>query len=155
MNYRRFPFLSCFVFVAILITGPVAGVAGDEKVFVDFHNIHRDGKVAVLGHFGIPIGQIVTVEGKLAEASKVSNDKTLRFTKVNGVAVAKDESGRWPSLIQIQNVDSLPKHEPIVVEGYEFLSWRGDPQINWHVEVAFIITKVVAPKGLKVNAWKP
>ncbi len=150
MNCRRFKF---FVFFAILITGTLAGVAGDEKVSVDFHDIHRDGKVAVIGHFGIPIGQIVTVEGRLAKASKVSNNMTLHFTKVNGVA--REESGKWHPLIQIQNVDALPKDETIVVEGYEFLFWRGDPQINWHLEVAFFITKVIAPKDLKVNARKP
>ena len=57
--------------------------------------------------------------------------------------------------IQIHNVDSLPEDETIIVEGYEFLSWRGDPQINWHLEVSFMITKVVAPKGLKVNVRMP
>ena len=157
MDYRRFPFLALPVLAAILTAGVVAEVlAKDEKkVSVDFRDIHRDGKVAVLGHFGIPIGQNVTVEGRRAAASKISNEMTLRFTKVNGVAAAKESESPWPLLIQIQNADSLPEDEAIIVEGYEFLSWRGDPQSNWHVDVAFIITKVVSPKGLKVNAWKP
>jgi RNA polymerase sigma factor (sigma-70 family) len=122
------------------------------KVSVDFRDIHRDGKVAVVGHFGIPIGQNVTVEGRRAKASKVSDEMTLHVAKVNGVAAAR--RGESP-LVQMQNVDSLPEDETIIVEGYEFLSWRGDPDINWHVEVDFMITKVVAPKGLKVNARKP
>ena len=124
----------------------------EKKISVDFRDIHRDGKVAVVGHFGIPIGQNVTVEGSRAKASKVSNEMTLHVAKVNGVAAAKQ--GESP-LIQIQNVDSLPEDKTIIVEGYEFLSWRGDPQINWHMEVSFMITKVVAPKSLKVNARNP
>jgi hypothetical protein len=67
---------------------------------------------------------------------------TLHVTKVNGTAAAKRGES---SLIQIQNVDSLPEGEMIIVEGYEFLSWHGDPEINWHVEVGFMFTKVVAP----------
>ena len=157
MDYRRFSFRTLPVFAAVLTVGIVVAVfAKDEKkVSVDFHDIHRDGKVAVIGHFGIPIGQIVTVEGSRAEASKISNGRTLRFTKVNGVAAPKQDESPWPSLVQVQNVDLLPDDEVIVVEGYEFLRWTGDPEVNWHVEVKFMITKVIAPKSLKVNGSEP
>lgn len=124
----------------------------EKKVSVSFRDIHRDGKVAVVGHFGIPIGQKVTVEGRRAKPSKVSNEMTLAVSEVNGAAAT--ERGESP-LIQMQNVDSLPENETIVVEGYEFLSWRGDPDINWHADVSFMITKVISPKGLKINAMKP
>jgi hypothetical protein len=93
----------------------------------------------------------VTVEGHRAKPSKVSNEMTLQVNKVNDVSIDKPASP-W---IQIRNVDSLPKDEPIIVEGYEFISWRGAPEINWHVESCFMITKVVSPQSLKLNALQP
>ena len=60
------------IMVALLELGSVPGVlAQDEKqkVAVDVRDIHRDGKVAIVGHFGIPIGQKVTVEGHRAKRS--------------------------------------------------------------------------------------
>lgn len=147
MHERHPRSLTLPVFAAILTAGVVAGVLAEDpkKVSVDFRDIHRDGPVTVLGHFGTPIGQIVTVEGRRAKPSKVSSEMTLSVTTVDGVA---DTRRGDSALIQVQNVDSLPAGEPIVVEGYEFLSWRGDPQTNWHVDVSFIITKVVSPKDL-------
>ena len=140
------------VFGSITGTATVFAGVGDKKQSVDFHDIHQDGTVAIIGHFGIPIGQTVTVEGSLAKPSKISNDVTLHFTKVNGTAV---EDKKWGSYIQVRNVDSLPKDETIVVEGYEFLSWRGAAEINWHLEVEFIVTKVISPSNLKPNQWTP
>ena len=133
-----------------LATGTAAAFAGvdNRRQSVDFHDIHRDGTVAVIGHFGIPIGQIVTIEGSLAKPSKVSNDTTLHFTKVNGIPV---DDKKWGPYIQVGNVDSLPKDATIVVEGYEFLTWTGSPEINWHTEVGFVITKVISPGSLKTN----
>ena len=145
------PALAAFALLTGAATGAFAG-GSDKKQSVDFHDIHKDGTVAIIGHFGIPIGQIVTVEGHLEKPSKVSDEMTLHFTKINGSAIREN---RWGSLIQIKNVDSLPKDEPIVVEGYEFLSWRGAPEINWNVEVEFVITKVISPASLKLNKWTP
>lgn len=156
MCCRRF--LAFLALAAILSTGiaTAAPPTDAEKVTVDIRDIRTGGKVAVLGNLGIPIGQIVTLEGQLAKPSKVSNNMTLHFTKVNGVAVAKESVlARRHQMIQVQNVDFLPENETIIVEGYEFLQWRGDPQTNWSVNTAFVITKVIAPKSLKVNAWRP
>ncbi len=149
------PSLLRFLTVLGLITVTATAVAGvgSSKQSVDFHDIHRDGRVAIIGHFGIPIGKTVTVEGALAKPSKVSNDVTLHFTKVNGAAVEEDK--KWGSYIQVSNVDALPKDETIVVEGYEFLSWRGSAEANWHLEVEFVITKVISPSNLKPNQWTP
>ena len=145
------PFLAVCVLIACAATGVFAGMA-EKKQSVDFRDIHRDGRVAIIGHFGIPIGQTVTIEGSLAKPSKVSNDMTLYFTKVNGTTVKEE---KWDPYIQVKNVDLLPKDKIIVVEGYEFLSWRGTPEINWHVEVEFVITKVISPNNLKPNKWTP
>lgn len=143
----------------LLIAAIVTGVFGEEearKQSVHFRDIHRDGTVSVIGHFGIPIGQIVTIEGALAKPSMVSNDRTLHFSIMNGKPISKpSEPQRWPPLIQIRNVDSLPKEETVVAEGYEFLNWRGDPKINWHLEVEFMITKVISPANLKLNGRRP
>jgi hypothetical protein len=140
-------------FAVLTVSGMSGGRAADEEktITVNFRDIQRDGKVAVIGHFGIPVGQKVTIEGRRAKPSKVSNQMTLSVEKVNGVATKRGES----PLIQITNVDSLPDSEAIVLEGYEFLGWRGAPAINWHVDSSFMITRVVAPKGLESNARQP
>jgi hypothetical protein len=150
MNHPRFRFLLLQVFVVAVAVGAFA--KEEEKVSVHFRDIHRDGKVAVLGHFGIPIGQKVRVEGTRAKASKTSNNLTLHFTKVNGVKAPKLGESPWPPLIQIRNVDTLPEDVTITLEGYEALTWVGDPEKNWRLDVDFIVTRVVAPVGLKVNA---
>ncbi len=146
-----FPFITVCALLAEAPSGLLLGV-DNKKQSVDFRDIHRDGTVTIIGNFGIPIGQIVTVEGFLAKPSKVTNRMTLRFTKINGSEV---KATRWPPYIQVRNVDSLPKDVPIVVEGYEFLSWSGSPEINWLLEVDFVITKVISPDNLKPNKWTP
>ena len=141
--------------IGAIVTGVFAGEEG-RKQTVHFRDIHRDGTVSIIGHFGIPIGQIVTIEGTLAKPSMVSNQRTLRFAMINGRPVPEtNDPQKWPPLIQVRNVDSLPKEETIVAEGYEFLDWRVDPNINWHLEVEFMITKVISPARLKVNDRSP
>ena len=124
----------------------------DAPQSVHYRDIHRGGLVAVIGHFGLPIGQIVRLEGVRARPLKTTNRRTLRFTRVNGVAL--EDLGRrsgYPPDIQIENVNELPEGKSIVVEGYERLRWRGDPQKNWLVEVSFVVTKVISSGGLELD----
>src|SRR5438552_801651 len=91
----------------LLIAGIVTGLLAKDEVAkqaVNFRDMHKLGSVAIIGHFGIPIGQTVTVEGTWEKPSKVSNEKTLHFTKVkaNGAVVLadiKEWSTKWPSQI--------------------------------------------------------
>ena len=52
-------------------------------------------------------------------------------------------------------MEALPEGELVILRGYEFLDWIGDPEINWHVAVDFEATEVIAPKDLKIIDWKP
>ncbi len=155
---RRTSWSSLVPMLLLLVTAVEAAFAESNPETRSFHfrDIHRDGAVLITGHFGIPVGQIVTIEGSRAKPSKVSNSRTLRFVKINGEPVPKPgQHLMWPPLIQIRNVDDLPEKEIIVAEGYELLTWRGDPNINWHLEVEFMITKVVSPDSLKTNNARP
>ncbi len=136
------------------LTRPIIGEGKIDGTKIDFHDINRDGKIKVMGRFGLPIGQIITLEGKRAENSKISNEQTLVVEKVNGIQVEAPEKSTWKSWIQIRNVEFLPKEGSIIVKGYEFLDWVGDPLINWHIEVDFVITEVVAPTNLKTKSWR-
>ncbi|MEO8670622.1 MAG: hypothetical protein ABI411_04850 [Tahibacter sp.] len=140
--------------IALIATSGVALSAGPPTATqsVDFHDIQRDGSVAVIGHFGLPIGRIVKIEGRLAKASKVSNEVTLEFRTVNGAAF---RDPHWSPTVQVRNTDALPADVDIVVEGYEFLVWRGSAESNWHLDVEFMITQVIAPDRLKLNRLEP
>jgi hypothetical protein len=127
---------------------------GDEPAkpptHVSFRDIHREGSVKIIGHFGIPIGTMVKLEGRRAKPSKRSNYLTLHFRSVNDKEVAGDP--RYEPYIQIANVDSLPEDQEIVLEGYETIQWSGAPDINWHLDVTFVVTKVIEPKDLKLQS---
>jgi hypothetical protein len=93
---------------------------------------------------------MVRLEGTRARASKMSNASTLNVSKVDGRDIPETHAG-YPSSIQVVNVAALPEGETIVVEGYEFARWVGDPETNWLLAVEFRVTKVVAPPGLSVR----
>ncbi|HET9395851.1 MAG TPA: hypothetical protein VFO36_07320 [Nitrospiraceae bacterium] len=132
----------------------VQGIAAADRQqqTVWFRDIHREGRAAIIGHFGLPIGRTVRLEGTRAKPSKVTNASSLEVTKVNGQDhphPGKELS--YPPYIQVYNAASLPEGEQIVIEGYEFLRWDGDPDRNWHVDVEFCVTKVIAPKQFDVQ----
>ena len=126
-----------------------ASAAGDgRREPVSFRDLRRDGPASILGHFGLPVGRIIRLEGRRAQGLKTTNEATLHVTKVEGRDFPPEPDPPYSPHIQVANVRTLPEGEPIVVEGYEFTQWVGDPDVNWHIEVSFHITKVVAPAHL-------
>ena len=145
-----------FLLVVILLMPVDSPARADEpqtEISVPFREIHRDGNVKIIGHFGIPIGTTIKIEGVRAQPSKLTNKMTLHVHKVNGKNFIADE--RYSPFIQIANVGELPETERIVLEGYESIEWRGDPERNWHINVPFVVTKVIAPESLKRNLKLP
>jgi hypothetical protein len=125
---------------------------GARRVF--FRDIHRDGKVKVIGNFGFPVGQIITLEGRRARPSKTSNAQTLAVEKVDGVPVEKLERERgWPATVQVMNIVDMPEGAPVSVKGFEALRWTGRPDVNWHLEADFVVTEVLSPRSVKVKEW--
>jgi hypothetical protein len=92
---------------------------------------------------------MVKIEGRRAKPSKLSNEQTLHFQRVNDKQAPDDL--RYTPYIQIANIDRLPADQEIVLEGYEAIRWSGAPDINWHLDVVFIATKVIEPKDLKLR----
>jgi hypothetical protein len=146
----RIDFLKILVSLGILHIS-LATVAWSESTChgseVSFRDIRPDGDARIIGHFKLPVGQIITLEGKRAPNSKVTNAQSLRVEKVNGKLVFSDVWGQ--PTIQISNVESLPEMEPIVVKGYEFLGWRGSPVGNWNITSEFIITDAIQPRSME------
>jgi hypothetical protein len=141
--------------MALVVAGTVAlraGATADAEVFV--RDIRSDGSVKVIGHFGLPVGQIITLEGKRAKRSKISNLQTLDVEKVNGKVTTFPARMGFPSYAQIENVTELPEGVPIVVKGFEALRWVGSPDTNWHVQVDFVVTEVLSPAALPFKAWE-
>ena len=87
--------ISVLLLLVATVEAAFAGNDAQTRSF-DFRDTHRNGKVAIIGHFGIPIGQIVTIEGSLARPSRVSNASTLRIAKINGELLSKtDQNREW------------------------------------------------------------
>lgn len=141
--------------IALVIAGAVAVTAGasvDVQVF--FRDIHRDGSAKVIGNFGLPVGQTITLEGRRAKPSKISDAQSLDVDKVNGKMTTFPEQKGFPSRVQIENVTELPEGVPIAVKGFEALRWVGSPDTNWHVEVFFVVTEVPGPTRLQFKPWQ-
>jgi len=144
-------FTLCFVFPADTISNE----QGDKIESVHFGNLHRNGSAVITGHFGLPIGQTLTLEGIRAKPSKLSNRSTLLVHSVNDVEIPEDSPKEWPQLIQISNVYELPMRSTIILEGYEFTIWRGTAENNWHIDVEFMVTKVIEPNTLEFDVAPP
>lgn len=143
-------------FAAVLaLTGTLCSLVslGSGAEQVSFRDIHKYGKVKVIGNSGLPVGQIITIEGRRAKPSKTSDAYTLIVEKVDGNPVESAEKRRWPADIQIRNTVELPESVPISLKGFEVLNWVGAPDINWHVETYFVVTEVLAPKTLVFKEW--
>lgn len=121
---------------------------------VDVREIHRDGAVAIVGSLGLPVGRMVRLEGRRARPSKVTDEATLEVAKVDGREPSVPESRR-PVHVHLHNVDSLPADEPVVLEGFEFVRWMGEPGTNWHLAAELQVTSVVSPAGLRLNGRGP
>ena len=139
-------FVLCVVFPVVTFSNE----HGDRSESVHFRDLHRSGSVKIIGHFSLPIGQTLTLKGVRAKPSKVSNSSTLLVRSVNDVQIPEDSSEGWPPLIQIANIYELPKRSTITLEGYEFAVWRGTAEKNWHIDVEFMVTKVVEPNTLEL-----
>lgn len=145
------------VFVLSVIF-PTAGIGNDHTDrdrSVHFRNLHKDSSVKIIGHFGLPIGQALTLKGVRAKPSKLSNGSTLLVRTVNRAPFPEDNSQGWPPHIQIRNIHELPMSSTIIVEGYEFAEWRGSADKNWHIDVEFMVTRVVEPDTLKLDVAPP
>jgi hypothetical protein len=154
------PAVRCVAALALLVAGAhsEAGASGDgAKQTVSFRDLTRDGKASIIGNFDLPIGRIIRLEGRRAKPSKLSNPATLEVSKVDGRSFPAVSNPPYSPYIQIHNIDGLPEDRQIVVEGYEFARWVGDPEVNWLIEVDFCVTKVIAPAGLvlKVRTYGP
>ena len=141
--------------VAVTCLAATAFAETKPNQSVHFRDIHRGGAAEIIGHFGLPIGQTVKLKGVLAKPSKVSNRSTLRVQAVNDETLPEYRGGGWPPLIQISNIDDLPAGVTIVLEGYEFAVWRGSAEKNWHLNVNFMATRVIAPKSLEFDRAPP
>ena len=128
---------------------------GDRIESVHFRDLHRNGPVKITGHFNLPIGQTVTLEGVRAKPSKLSNASTLFVHSVNNVEIPIDGPKKWPQLIQISNIHELPNRSTIILEGYEFVVWNGSADKNWHIDVEFMVTKVIQPGSLELDFESP
>ena len=148
------------LFFVILIWGclPVAAPRaepGKPNQSVHFRDLKRSGSAAIIGHFGLPIGQTVKLEGIREKPSKVSNGSTLRVRSVNDEVLPTYHGGGWPPLIQISNIYELPQGVTVVLEGYEFAVWRGSAEKNWHMDVDFMVTRVIGPESLELDVAPP
>jgi len=136
--------------MALVVAGAVALLGATAGGQVSFRDIQRDGSVKVIGNFGLPVGQIITLEGRRAKPLKTTNEQTLEVEKVNGKALpTRDRTFD----IQIENVAALPEGVPIVVKGFEALHWVGAPDTNWYVGAYFVVTEVVGPATLQFKPW--
>lgn len=144
-------FALCFVFPADTISNE----HGEKIESVHFRNLHSNGSVKITGHFGLPIGQTLTLKGVRAKSSKLTNGSTLFVHSVNDVVVPEDSPGKWPQHIQISNVYELPMRSTIILEGYEFAVWRGTADKNWHIDVEFMVTKVIEPSSFELDVAPP
>lgn len=114
-----------------------------------------------VGTLGIPIGQLVLLEGTRIDGNKYG-DRTMKIEKINGKAVTS------PMEISINNVH-LPKNQRCVIRGYETMYMRGSPpayeqlaklkkqppppqpQMGWQVFCEFVALEAVEPQSLKIE----
>ena len=153
---RKAPPLRCAALAVLVAATGGYRAAADEgpPKEVSFRDLHRDGDAVIIGHVGLPIGRIIRLEGRRARRSKMSNDATLEVLKVNGrEPPVREARGRIE--IQVHNVDSLPEDETVVVEGFEFARWIGEPATNWHLGVEFQVAKVVSPSAIVLKERGP
>lgn len=107
-----------------------------------------------MGSLGYKLGTYLTIEGIRAEKGKVGI-RTLLVDTVNG---GKTD---MPVYLWMDNVESLPEGERVVVRGYESGKMIGipdevlekehlaQPQVRWEFYRYFIITSAVQPADLK------
>jgi hypothetical protein len=114
-----------------------------------------------IGSLGLPVGSYLTIEGLRTDGVKTGS-QTLLVDTVNGAKLAE------PVGIWVENMDALPGGR-CVLKGYETLRMIGAPpayfaaareagreatapQLGWRVDLYFLVTSVVSPGGLKINA---
>jgi hypothetical protein len=114
-----------------------------------------------LGHFGLPLGVYLTIEGRRSEAPKTGT-RTLRVDTLNGKKLA-EQVDLW-----VENIRDLPPDVRCVLKGYETGRMIGTPpavleaareagkeavlpQPVWQFQVYFVAIRAVAPKSLKVT----
>jgi hypothetical protein len=113
------------------------------------------------GELGIPLGQLILLEGVRAEGPKYGSH-TLNVEKIDGRKLAS------PMLASIDNVE-LPKAGRCAIRVYETMGMVGrapayrqlaklkneppapEPQAGWQVRCFFVALDVVEPASLKVN----
>ncbi|MET0555663.1 MAG: hypothetical protein ABW221_21675 [Vicinamibacteria bacterium] len=139
--------------LAVLLAGAATSAADHGPKEISFRDFGSDGSTALVGHVGLPIGQVVRLEGRRAPNLKTTNAATLEVVRVNG----QEPRRRQPDErihIQVHNVEALPPNETIVLEGFEFASWVGAPT-NWFLRVEFQVTNVVSPSAIVLKQRGP
>jgi hypothetical protein len=114
-----------------------------------------------IGRLGVPLGQLVLLEGARAEGPK-TGVRTFKIEKIDGKALTS------PVSIRVDNVD-LPKDARCVLRGYETIRMIGSPpayeqfarlkdepppnvpQAAWQIFSSFVALEAVEPKSLEIN----
>jgi hypothetical protein len=137
--------------LAVLVASLASADDGPKQA--SFRDFGSHGSAAIVGHVGLPIGATIRLEGRRAPNHKTTNAATLEVIRVNGHAPPVRQPGERIH-IQVHNVESLPPNETIVVEGFEFASWVGEPT-NWFLEVEFQVARVVSPSAIVLKQRGP
>ena len=113
------------------------------------------------GELGIPLGQLILLEGVRADGPKYGNG-TLKVEKIDGKQLPS------PVFAAIDNLD-LPKTGRCVIRVYETMKMVGqapayqqlaklknepppsEPQAAWQVRCFFVAIDVVEPASLKIR----
>ena len=138
----------------VLVFGSVFAMAAADASATNKHPPTALGDVVPMGKLGHPIGTYLTIEGVRAEQGKVGV-RTLLADMVNGKKLER------PVYVWIDNIDSLPKEDRCVINGYESGRWIGTPpdvsakvhgteqQALWQFWRFFLIVSADRPKELK------
>lgn len=146
--------ISCFLLFAFMV-GFVE--AADELSAVQYSNL--GDRVKIIGHFGIPIGQYIIIEGKRSKTDNLATtSNTLSVEKLNGKTL------KIPADIKLDDIDSLNEGVVYVLKGYETGGMIGIPPPNeiarrqggqmefgLRFQVSFKIVESVTPGNLKLK----
>jgi hypothetical protein len=99
--------------IAAVLLAALPSISQDSKVNVKFGDVGN--RVSIIGALGVPIGQIVTIEGRSIE----SKDFNFTVLKINGVLL--------PNPFNIMVTGGAINAGLVSLEGYETAGYEGIP----------------------------